>query len=271
MVRLVDTHCHLDFERFDADREEVIRRAVEAGVYRMVTLGVDVASSQAAVALAKQHEAVYAAVGVHPNDAARVWQGEATLQALRVLAAEPKVVAIGEIGLDYYRDRTPRQQQREVLWAQLHLAAQLNLPVSLHNREATPDLLAILQEWTSELRHQHHPLAERPGVWHAFSGEARHARQALEMGFFLGIGGPVTFKNAPQRRKVLAELPLERLVLETDAPFLAPQPYRGRRNEPAYVRFVAQTIAEVHGRSLEDVARQTTENARILFDWRDEG
>lgn len=270
MLRFVDTHCHLDFERFDNDREEVLRRAQDAGIWRMVTLGVDVSSSQAAVALAHQHAAVYAGVGVHPNDAARAWQGETTKQALRRLAGEPKVVAIGEIGLDYYRDTTPRPKQRQVLQEQLTLAAQVGLPVSLHNRQATEDLLALLREWMSELRHQHHPLAERPGVWHAFSGDERDAQRALDLGLFLGIGGPVTFKNAPERRRVLAALPLDRLLLETDAPFLAPHPYRGRRNEPAYVPLVAQTIAQVHGRSLEEVAWQTTQNARILFAWRDE-
>lgn len=270
MLRLVDTHCHLDFERFAADREEVLRRARAEGVWRMVTLGVDGPSSQAAVALARRYEAVYAGVGVHPNDAARSWQGEASKQELRRLASDPKVVVIGEIGLDYYRDRTPRPRQRQVLRAQLDLAAQLGLPVALHNREATEDLLALLREWVTELRHQNHPLAERPGVWHAFSGDERDARRALDLGFFLGIGGPVTFKNAPERRRVLASLPLERLLLETDAPFLAPHPYRGRRNEPAYVHLVAQTIAQVHRRSLEEVAWQTTQNACILFAWRDE-
>ncbi len=270
MQRFVDTHCHLDFERYAPDREEVIQRAVAAGVVRMVTLGVDLASSRAATALARQHEAVYAGVGVHPNEVGRAWKGQETLDALRILAAEPKVVALGEIGLDYYRDTTPRPLQREALVAQLTLAAQLGLPVSLHNREATADLLAILQEWVGELRQQHHPLAARPGVWHAFSGTLRDAQRAMEMGFFLGIGGPVTFKNAPERRRVLAQLPLERLLLETDAPFLAPHPYRGRRNEPAYVPLIAQTVAEVHGRPLEEVAWQTSENARILFAWRDE-
>ncbi len=270
MFRLVDTHCHLDFERFAADRQEVIARAEAAGVWRMVTLGVDVSSSRAAVALARQYPSVFAAVGVHPNDAGRVWQDEATLQELRLLAADPKVVAIGEIGLDYYRDITPRRIQWKVLRAQLTLAAQLNLPVSLHNRESTSDLLALVGEWVADLRAQGHPLADHPGVWHAFGGDEGEAQRALELGFFLGIGGPVTFKNAPDRRRVVAALPLERLLIETDAPFLAPHPHRGKRNEPAYVRLVAEKIAEVQGRPLAEVARQTTENARILFGWRDE-
>ncbi len=270
MLRLVDSHCHLDFARFDADREEVLARAAEAGVWRMVTLGVDGSSSRRAVALAQAHPAVFAAVGVHPNEAARAWQGEATLQELRLLAAHPKVVAVGEIGLDYYRDHTPRRTQWEVLRAQLHLAAQENLPVSLHNRDATADLLAILREWVSELRAQGHPLSARPGVWHAFGGRVDEAQQALDLGLFLGIGGPLTFKNAPERRKVVAALPLQRLLVETDAPFLAPHPHRGRRNEPAYVRLVAEKIAEVQGCPLEEVAWQTTENARTLFGWRDE-
>ena len=270
MWRLVDTHCHLDFERFADDREAVLARAAEAGVWRMVTLGVEVASSRRAVSLAEQHAAVYAAVGVHPNEAAHAWEGEATLNTLRILAGHPKVVAIGEIGLDYYRDHTPPALQREVLRAQLTLAAELGLPVSLHNREATADLLDILTDWAAGLRAQRHPLADRPGVWHAFSGDAASAERAMALGFFLGIGGPITFKNATERRAVVAVLPLEHLVLETDAPFLAPHPYRGRRNEPAYVRFVAEKIAEIQGRPVAEVARQTTRNAQALFGWRDE-
>lgn len=268
-MELIDTHCHLDFDSFDADREAVLDRAQRAGVLRVVNPGIDLASSQAAVTLAQVHPSVYAAVGVHPNEAARVWQGEATLQTLRRLAQNPRVVAIGEIGLDYYRDRTPRGLQWTVLRAQLDLAAELSLPVLLHNREATADLLALLREWCADLRRQGHPLAGRPGIWHAFSGDEQAAQQAIDLGFYLGLGGPLTFKNAPERRQVTAALPLERLVLETDAPFLAPHPYRGRRNEPAYVRLVAETLAQIKNLSLETIAQQTTANAATLFGWRE--
>ena len=266
---LTDTHCHLFFDAFDADREAVIRRARQDGVRVMLSLGVDVPSSQATVALAEAREGIYAAVGVHPNDAAKAWEGERTLEALRSLAASPKVVAIGEIGLDYYRDRTPRLTQWHVLRQQLDLAAELGLPVSLHNREATADFLGILREWVADLRDEGNPLAERPGVWHAFGGSEAEGRAALEMGFLLGIGGPVTFKNAPDRRAVVASLPLEGLLLETDAPFLAPHPYRGRRNEPAYVRLVAAQVAELHGVSIAEAAEATSRNAQKLFRWRE--
>ncbi len=264
-----DSHCHLDFAAFDADREQVIARAREQGVTAMLSLGVDVASSEANVALAAAHRGVYAGVGVHPNDAARAWQGEVTLQTLRRLAAHPRVVAIGEIGLDYYRDATPPAQQRHVLQRQLELAADLGLPVSLHNREATADLLAILTDWVAGLRDEDHPLATRPGVWHAFGGTLDEGQQAIALGFKLGIGGPLTFKNAEARRRVVAALPLEALVLETDAPFLTPHPHRGQRNEPAYVRLVAEKIAQLHGRPLAAVAATTTENARQIFRGRD--
>ncbi len=266
---LVDSHCHLYFEAFDEDRAEVIARARRNGVKVMLSLGVDVPSSRATVALAEAHEGIYAAVGVHPNDAARAWEGERTLEALRALTASPKVVAIGEIGLDYYRDRTPRPMQWHVLRQQLDLAAELGLPVSIHNREATADLLGILREWVADLREEGNPLAERPGVWHAFGGTEAEGRAAFELGFLLGIGGPVTFKNAPERRRVVASLPLGALMLETDAPFLAPHPYRGRRNEPAYVHLVAAQIAELHNLSLEDVAQLTSQNAQKLFRWRE--
>jgi len=265
---LTDTHCHLYFDAFDQDRAAVIANARRNGVQVMLSLGVDVPSSQATVALAEQYDGLYAAVGVHPNDA-HAWEGERTLETLRALAASPKVVAIGEIGLDYYRDRTPRLTQWHVLRQQLDLAADLGLPVSLHNREATADLLGILREWVDDLREEGNPLAERPGVWHAFGGSEAEGQAAIAMGFLLGIGGPVTFKNAPDRRDVVASLPLDALVLETDAPFLAPHPYRGRRNEPAYVRLVAAQVAELHGRSLEDVAQLTSRNAQKLFRWRE--
>ncbi len=266
---LVDSHCHLYFDAFDEDRAEVIARARRNGVKVMLSLGVDVASSRATVALAEAHEGIYAAVGVHPNDAARAWEGERTLQALRALAASPKVVAIGEIGLDYYRDRTPRPLQWHVLRQQLDLAAELGLPVSIHNREATADLFDILREWVDDLREEGSPLAERPGVWHAFGGSVAEGEEAIALGFRLGIGGPLTFKNAPERREVAAALPLQALLVETDAPFLAPHPHRGRRNEPAYVRLVAARLAEVHGLTLEEVAAATSRNARQLFQWRD--
>ena len=266
---LADTHCHLFFESFDEDRAAVVERARSAGVERILTLGVDIPSSAASVEQARQYEGVFAAVGVHPNDAARVWKGESTLAELRALAQADEVVAIGEIGLDYYRDHTPPDLQRSVFVAQLLLAAELGLPVSIHIRDAVADALTIMSDWAAELRARGNALAARPGVWHAFGGTEAEAQKAIDAGFLLGIGGPVTFKNARERQRVVAALPLEAMVLETDAPFLAPHPHRGRRNEPAYVRLVAEKIAELHACEPEEVIALTSQNADKTFGWRD--
>lgn len=254
---LIDTHLHLDFDAFDADRDQVIERAVAAGVIRMITIGINRETSRRAVALAEQHGAVYAAVGVHPNDAGE-WDESAKAE-LRELAAHPKVVAIGEIGLDYYWDRVPRDRQQTVFRAQLDLAAELGLPVIIHDREAHADVLRVVREWVAD------SAPERRGVFHCFSGDEEMARQALDLGFFIGVDGPVTFKNARRLQALVAVLPLDRLLVETDAPFLAPHPYRGKRNEPAYVRLVAEKVAELHGLPLAEVARATTQNASRLF------
>ena len=252
---LIDSHCHLDFPQFDADRDEVLARAVEAGVTALINPGADLESSRRAVALAEQYENVYAAVGVHPHDASTL--DDPALAELRQLAAHPKVVAIGEIGLDYYRDLSPRPQQRAAFDAQLALAADLNLPVIVHQREAAMDVLAALRAWAS---------AGHPGcVLHAFSGDEAVAGEAVALGFFVGLGGPLTFTNARRLAEIVPRLPLDRLLVETDAPYLAPHPYRGRRNEPAYVVLVAQRLAELRGLPLETVTRQVTENTRRAF------
>lgn len=262
---LVDTHCHLDFESFDDDREAVLARAQEAGVLRMVNPGVDLASSQAALRLAERYPGVYAAVGVHPNDAAG-WV-DSSLEELRALAGRDKVVAIGEIGLDYYRDTTPRDLQKRIFKEQLDLAAEMGLPVIVHNREATDDLLEILEDWHKKLENSSLALSARPGVLHSYSGDATQARRAISLGFRIGFTGPVTFRNAPDLQEVAAELSLENLLVETDAPFLAPHPKRGRRNEPANVRLIAEKLAELQGESIEAVAQITTANAGQLFLW----
>lgn len=267
-VPLTDTHCHLNFNIYEADRERVLARAWEAGLERLLIPAIDLTSGEATVELAESHPNIYAAVGVHPNDALS-W-GVETLAQLRELAAHPKVVAIGEIGLDYYRDRTPRELQQRVLRQQLELAAELRLPVILHNRQAGEDLLEILRVWQMQRVTTSLPLAGRPGVLHSFSDrEDREevARQALSLDFFIGVSGPVTFRNAENLQRVIASLPLESLLVETDAPFLTPHPLRGQRNEPAYVRLIAGKIAELHAQSFETVAQITTANARRLFDW----
>ena len=265
MFPLTDTHCHLDFNVFDPDREAVLTRAWEAGLVRLLVPGIDLASSVRAVHLADEYPQVYAGVGVHPNSALS-W-GPDTAHQLRNLAASPRVVAIGEIGLDYYRQGAPRAVQQDVLRAQLDLAAECSRPVIIHNRQATEDLLAILSEWQARMLAEGSPLAECPGVLHSFGGPDEVAEQAIRLGFFLGISGPVTFRNARDLQGMVARLPLERLLLETDAPFLTPHPRRGRRNEPAYVRFVAEKLSDLREEPLAQVASQTTANAARLFGW----
>ncbi len=272
-MTLTDTHCHLDLEQFDADRGEVLKRAWAAGLTRILIPGLDLVSSQRVIKLAESHPPLFAAIGVHPNDSL-TWLGE-TSNALRVLAESPKVKAIGEIGLDYYWDDAPHEHQRAVLVEQLALAAELQLPVVLHLREAenapegdcARDLLEILEQWVQSLRASSSPLAERPGVLHSFSGNQSTAEKALRLNFYLGLTGPVTYKNAQARRELAKVIPLERLLVETDAPFLAPVPQRGRRNEPAFVGHIADKIAEIHSIHPEEVAAITTANAQRLFAW----
>jgi len=269
---LVDTHCHLNFESFDQDRAEVLERAAQAGVERVLNPGIDVETSWAAVELAQVYPAVFAAVGVHPNDAAG-WR-ETTLGELGRMASYPKVVAIGEIGLDYYWQRTEPVLQQQIFRQQLDLAAELGLPVVIHVRDkstddhqAMLDALDILEEWQHDLAARAQSLAERPGVLHSFSGDLNDARRAAACQFCIGVTGPVTFKKAELLRQVAAGLTVDRLLIETDAPFLTPHPHRGERNEPAYVRFIADKIAAVRDMALEGLVQITTESAERLFRW----
>ncbi len=260
-----DTHCHLDFDRFDDDRDIVIQRAVEKGLSRMLVPGVDLASSRAAVALAENNAPVYAAVGVHPNYGSS-WS-DAVYNQLAELADHPKVVAIGEIGLDYYWDETPKPLQWKMLKSQLALAAEMQMPVIIHNREAYEDVAEILLDWQKDLAESQSPLAEKPGVLHSYSGNIIQAEKLLSAGFYLGITGPVTFKNAQELQVVASETPETRLLIETDSPYLTPHPNRGKRNEPAYVVYVAEKIATLRGVSPKAVGEFTSRNAKILFDW----
>lgn len=262
---LADTHCHLDFHAYDADRTEVVQRALENGIEIMVNPGTDLASSREAVKIAEDNPSIYAAVGVHPSEA-NSW-GRQTLSELRDLAQHPKVVAIGEIGLDFYHNQATASLQRRILGEQLELAQEVGKPVILHTRQAMVDMLAILESWYKRLLEAGSALAGRPGVLHAFEGTQEDARAVMARNFFLGVGGPVTYPNAEERRAVVAELPLERILLETDAPFLTPQPRRGKRNEPAFIIFTAQKVAELKQLPISEVARTTTENAAGLFAW----
>lgn len=250
-MNLLDSHAHLQFPQFDADREAVIRCAREQGVVVILNVGTDLASSRAAVKLAELHDSVYATVGVHPHDAKTITP--ALLEELRALARHPKVVAIGEIGLDYYRDLSPRPSQRRAFADQLALAMDLELPVVIHSREAFGDVLEQLRDWGGS------------GVLHSYSGGPQQLDEVLELGFHISIAGPVTFPKANELRKVAAMVWGDRLLVETDCPYLTPVPHRGRRNQPAYVQYVVEAVAQMRDERVEDVARGTSDNARRLF------
>ena len=250
-VQIVDTHCHLDLRQFDADREAVIERAAEAGVTRLINPAIDLDSCRRILALADKYDGVYAAVGVHPNDCAEF--NEETLAALRDLSQHPKVVAVGEIGLDYYWEKVEHAQQVYALRSQLALAAERRLPVILHTRNGkdggtacSTDLMYYISQWVSEIRSAQ-ANSGIIGVWHAFGGELEDAARAQELGLVLGIGGPATFLNARRLRALIPQLGRDRLILETDAPYLAPHPFRGQRNEPAYLPLVAESLGNLFG------------------------
>lgn len=264
MIPFTDTHCHLDFDRFDDDRSQVIKRAWKAGLIFILNPGIDLETSQAAINISKQYpEKIFAAVGVHPNYG-KAWTKD-IINKLCEMAKHPEVKAIGEIGLDFYRQHTPHKQQRDMFQEQLTLAEEMKLPVIIHNRQSTHDLLAILESWQKGLEQSGNPLANRPGVLHSYSDDLESALRAIEMNFYIGISGPVTFANAPDRKAVTRALPLDHLLLETDAPFLAPHPHRGKRNEPAYIPLIAEEIAKLHNVSPKTVAETTYNNAIKLF------
>ena len=255
MTTFVDTHAHLYDERYDDDRAEMIARAVEAGVTQIISMGDTMAASAQVVADAEQYPTLYAAVGVHPESACVLTDAERA--QLLTWAKHPKVVAIGEIGLDYYWEKDPKTRalQRELFVTQLNLARAAGLPVCIHDREAHGDTLAILQAVGRDLT----------GVLHCYSGSLETARELWKLGYYIGIDGPLTFKNAGKLPAIVREAPQDKLLIETDSPYLAPVPKRGKRNEPAYVVHVAAKIAELRGESVEEVARYTTENARRLY------
>ncbi len=247
-----DTHCHLNHPDLYAEWQATLFRAQRLGVSRLAIIGYDLESSQRAVELSEESDALYAVVGIHPHDALRCCSD--VLCQLRALARNPRVVAIGEIGLDFYRNLAPRTAQYEAFHTQMRLAAELDLPVVIHCRDAYEELLQVLAEYPSV-----------HGVLHCFSGTAEQAQQGLEMGYYLGIGGVVTFKSAETLRNITRSMPRDRLVLETDAPYLAPHPYRGKRNEPAYLPLIAQQVATLWEVSLETLSEQTEQNTDRLF------
>jgi len=251
-MRWTDTHCHLNHPELYAEWSAVLFRAQQSGLYRLLIIGYDLESSQRGVQLAEQSDALYAAVGIHPHDAVQCTRE--TLVELRELARSPRVVAIGEIGLDFYRDLSPREAQYQAFHAQMQLAAELGLPVVIHCREAYEELLDVLSEYPAVR-----------GVLHCFAGSAEQAQRGLALGYFLGIGGVVTFRSAEPLRAIVRAMPRDRLLLETDAPYLAPHPYRGKRNEPAYLPLVAQQVADLWGITLDALSEQTEANVRTLF------
>ena len=273
-MQLTDTHCHLDYNKFDSDRAEVIQRAVDSGLIRMLVPGLHHRSSKEAIQLAESNPSVYAAVGFHPTDLEEF--SEKTFQEIKELAKHPKVVAVGEIGIDYYwvKENDKRAFQRDVLKQQLQFAKEINKPVIIHMREendawfgeASQDLIKILEEWQGNLPG---PLAEKPGVLHSFNGNLETAQKAIDLNFYIGITGPVTYKNAEEKRLIIKQLPITKLLIETDAPFLSPVPFRGKRNEPAFVHHIADKIAEIYFKSPAEIASITTANAARLFAWGD--
>lgn len=254
-MELIDSHAHLDGEKFADDRAAVVERALAAGVVKIITMGDSLESSARSVALTEEFDPVYAAVGIHPEEAQPMTA--ATDDQLAAWAAQEKVVAIGEIGLDYYweKDEEKRALQRAIFVRQLDLARQLRLPVCIHDREAHGDMMKILKTEGRGLR----------GVLHCYSGSWEMAAELLKGDWYFGIDGPLTYKNAAKLPEIVQRLPAERILVETDSPYLSPMPFRGKRNEPAHVLYVAKKAAELRGESLEAFARATRENTRDLY------
>jgi TatD DNase family protein len=249
---LIDSHAHIDLPEFDKDRDQVMARARERGVRAVINVGLDAALSLKALAMAKRYEDVFAAVGCHPHEAAKMKEGD--LKSIAELTKDSRVVAIGEIGLDFYRNLSPRESQLEVFKKQLDLAAELGLPVAVHCRQAHQEVYDILSGWVKA-----NP-AGRRGVIHCFSGDIEMARRYIDLGFYISLAGSVTYPSAGELLEVAREVPLERFLLDTDAPFLAPQAHRGKRNEPAYVALTAERVAGIRQAPVEVVADSAARN-----------
>lgn len=251
---LTDTHTHLNAPQFDHDREEVIERARQSGVSRIINIGFNRETIPTSIELTQRYDFIYTAVGWHPQDAIDMKADD--LDWIEQLCANPKVVAIGEIGLDYYWDTSPKDVQHKVFREQIRLARKLGMPIAIHNRDAHHDVVQLLREEKAE---------DVGGVMHCYSGSWETAKLCLDMNFYISFGGPITFKNARQPKEVLAHVPMDRLLIETDAPYLTPHPYRGKRNETSYVGLVAEAAAQIKGVTFEEMAAITSENASKLF------
>jgi TatD DNase family protein len=253
-MTFIDSHAHLGLPEFKKDRHETIQRARESGIDMIITIGIGIKECREALKIASSYPFIYAALGIHPHNAKHL--DLQTLDFLEENAGNQKVVALGEMGLDFFRNLSPRQDQIRCFRAQLDLAKSLNLPIIIHDRDAHKEIITILQEEKT---------GQTGGVIHCFSGDIKMAFACLDMGFYISIPGTVTFKNARTLHEVVKEVPLENLLIETDCPFLAPVPFRGQRNEPAYVKKVAEKIAEIKNMPVEEVARMTTRNTKKLF------
>ncbi|MEV5030835.1 TatD family hydrolase [Paenibacillus sp. LPE1-1-1.1] len=251
---LFDTHTHLDSYKFDEDRDEVIQRAKDAGVHMLVNIGFNRETIPTTMALAEKYDFIYAAVGWHPVDSIDMRPGD--LEWIEQLCSHEKVVAIGEIGLDYHWDTSPKDVQQRVFREQIRLARKVGKPIVIHNRDAHEDVIRILQEENA---------AEVGGVMHCFSGSWETAKQCLDMNFYISFGGPVTFQNARVPKEVLKQVPLDRILIETDAPYLAPHPFRGKRNESSYVSLVAEMASQLLGKTVDEIGAITTENGKKCF------
>lgn len=251
---LIDSHAHLDMPEFDKDRNEVIQRAHDCGIEYIITVGIDVESCRQAIALAEEFESVYAIVGIHPHNAKEI--DETTYPLLRNFARHKKVRALGEIGLDFFRNLSPQDTQIKRFRELIALARELKLPIVVHDRDAHQETLSILREEKA---------FEVGGVIHCFSGDYEMAVKCLDMGFYISIPGTVTFRKATSLQELVKRIPLERILVETDAPFLAPMPFRGKRNEPSYVKYIAETIAQIKHLDFEKVATVTSQNAKVMF------
>lgn len=254
---LIDSHAHLDDERFDRDRDELIKSLGKNGISTVINIGADLPSSIKSVKLSEQYDNIYAAVGVHPHSASEMDEG--TIEVLKAFSSREKVVAIGEIGLDYYYDNSPRDVQRIWFRRQMKLAKEVNLPIVVHSREANQETIDMIKAESD---------GKLTGVIHCYSGSVELMKEYIKLGYYISLGGPVTFKNAKTPKEVAKVVPIDRLLVETDSPYLTPEPHRGKRNEPLYVRHVAAMIAELRGMTIEELARATSENTKRLFNLR---